>query len=89
MEISNNTFSSIIRNYDVEKINEQTKKSDLAEQNVLPELDKTSNTDGFVRSDGSVADISDVNFVSTYSVEETSDTAPPRPRLKLMQVTLL
>ncbi len=77
MEISNNTFSSIIRNYDVEKINEQTKKSDLAEQNVLPELDKTSNTDGFVRSDGSVADISDVNFVSTYSVEETSDTAPP------------
>lgn len=75
MEISNNTFSSIIRNYDIEKINEQTQKTDLTEQNGLPELDKASNTDGFVRSDGSVADISDINFVSTYSVEETNNTA--------------
>lgn len=74
MEISNNTFSSIIRNYDIEKINEQTQKTDLTEQNGLPELDKASNTDGFVRSDGSVADISDINFVSTYSVEETNNT---------------
>lgn len=75
MEISNNTFSSIIRNYDIEKINEQTQKTDLTEQNRFPELDKASNTDGFVRSDGSVADISDINFVSTYSVEETNGTA--------------
>lgn len=74
MEISNNTFSSIIRNYDIEKINEQTQKTDLTKQNGLPELDKASNTDGFVRSDGSVADISDINFVSTYSVEETNNT---------------
>lgn len=74
MEISNNTFSSIIRNYDIEKINEQTQKTDLTGQNGLPELDKASNTDGFVRSDGSVADISDINFVSTYSVEETNNT---------------
>lgn len=75
MEISNNTFSSIIRNYDIEKINEQTQKTDLTEQIGLPELDKASNTDGFVRSDGSVADISDINFISTYSVEETNNTA--------------
>lgn len=75
MEISNNTFSSIIRNYDIEKINEQTQKTDLTKQNGFPELDKASNTDGFVRSDGSVADISDINFVSTYSVEETNNTA--------------
>lgn len=69
MEISNNTFSAAIRKYDVEKQNEETKNSNLAEEYAVQELAKTSDTDGFVRSDGSVANLADINFVSTSSVE--------------------
>ena len=69
MEISNNTFSAAIRKYDVEKQNEEAKNSNLAEEYTVQELAKTSDADGFVRSDGSVANLADINFVSTSSVE--------------------
>lgn len=69
MEISNNTFSAAIRKYDVEKQNEEAKNSNLAEEYTVQELAKNSDADGFVRSDGSVANLADINFVSTSSVE--------------------
>lgn len=75
MEISNSTFSAIIRKYDIEeKQNTDTKQDLKTEATVAPTIIGTNtNTDGFVKADGSISDISDVNFVSVYSADTESN----------------
>lgn len=88
MEISNNTFSAIIRKYENEaKIEEaeQTQElasetsqtvKDFAEQQYLQAQEASANSNGdfFVRSDGTATTISNINLVSVGDAEDVDST---------------
>lgn len=88
MEISNNTFSAIIRKYESEaKIEEaeQTQElasetsqtvKDFAEQQYLQAQEASANSNGdfFVRSDGTATTISNINLVSVGDAEDVDST---------------
>ena len=88
MEISNNTFSAMIRKYETEaKIEEaeQTQEltsetpqtvKDFAEQQYLQAQEASANSNGdfFVRSDGTATTISNINLVSVGDAEDVDST---------------